>query len=146
MRRHGSYGQIHMDPEPPAEPAPPVTAQVASMNKWDLDLKRERADVTSFGDRNKSYVQGLPDITGNLGGFWDAPQVEIFDVALGEAPAWLKLVPSSLDATFYFNGLAYLDANIEVDAGGSVNIGSTFAAAGEWTRLPAPAALRKRAA
>ena len=90
------------------------------MNKWNLDLKRDRADVTSFGDRNKSYVQGLPDIAGSLGGFWDAPNVELFDVALGEEPAFLKLVPSSLDTTYFFSGMAFIDANIDVDSGGAV--------------------------
>jgi hypothetical protein len=53
-RRHGSYGEILMDDDPPAEPAPPVPVLVASMNKWSLDLKRDRADVTAFGDTNKS--------------------------------------------------------------------------------------------
>lgn len=142
-RRHGSYGQISMDPDPPASPAPAVTVLVASMNNWTLDMTRDRADVTSFGDTTKTSVQGLPDISGDLGGFWDAPNVEIFDVALGDKPAWLKLVPSSLDVTYYFNGLAWLDSNIEVGSGGSVNIGSSFAGAGPWTRLPAPV-LRER--
>ena len=141
-RRHGSYGQILIDDNPPAQPAPAVPVLVASMNTWSLDMARERADVTSFGDRVKISVQGLPDISGDLGGFWDAPNLEIFDVALGETAAWLKLAPSSLDPTYYFHGLAWLDSNIEVDAGGAVAIGSSFAAAGEWTRMPAPVLLR----
>ena len=136
MRRHGSYGQILMDPAPPAEPGPPVPVLVASMNKWNLDLKRDRADVTSFGDTNKSSVQGLPDIAGGIGGFWDVPNLELFDVALGDLPAWLKLLPSSQDAAYFFNGLAWIDANIDVDSGGAVALGGSFAGAGPWSLEP----------
>jgi hypothetical protein len=138
-RRHGSYGQILMDDAPPAEPGTPTPVLVASMNSWSLDLARDRADVTAFGDTNKQYVQGLPDISGDLGGFWDAPNIEIFRVALGDTAAFLKLIPSSLDPTYFFSGLAFLDANIEVDAGGAVTLGGSFAGAGPWTLEP-PAA------
>jgi hypothetical protein len=80
----------------------------------------------------------LPDISGSLGGFWDAPNVEIFDVAMGDQAAFLKLVPSSLDSTYFFSGMAFIDANLDVDSGGAVTIGGSFAAAGAWTRAPAP--------
>jgi hypothetical protein len=128
-----------MDAAPPALPAPPVPLLVASMNKWTLDLARDRADVTSFGDTNKQYVQGLPDVKGTLGGFWDAPNVEIFDVAMGDTPAFLSLIPSSLDSTYAFEGMAFLDAGLDVDSSGAVTINGSYVAAGEWKRLPAGA-------
>lgn len=114
-----------------------TAVEVASLNKWSLDLKRDRADATCFGDTNKVYVQGLPDIKGELGGIWDevASQV-LFGVALDEVAVFLKLIPSTLAPTYFFSGLAYLDAGITVGADGAIEVKGSFAAAGPWTMDP----------
>jgi len=114
-----------------------VAVVVASLNSWSLDLGRERADATCFGDVNKVYVQSLPNIEGDLGGVWDelASQV-LFAVALGDVAPLLKLIPSTLAPTYLFTGLAYLDAGIEVNADGVIAVKGSFAAAGPWTMEP----------
>lgn len=128
-RRHGSNGQILIDPTGGASPV-----IVASMNGWTLDLARDKVDVTSFGDRFKQYVQGLPDIKGTIKGWWDAAASRsLFSVALGETPVTLKLIPSLLDASDFFAGPAYLDTSIEVAADGAVAINGNFAGAGDWS-------------
>lgn len=128
-RRHGSNGQILIDPTGGASPV-----IVASMNNWTLDLARDKVDVTSFGDRFKQYVQGLPDIKGTIKGWWDAVHSRaLFSAALGETPVTLKLIPSLLDTTDFFQGPAYLDASIEVAADGAVSISGGFAGAGDWS-------------
>jgi len=107
---------------------------VAALNAWSLDLKRDRADATCFGDTNKVYVQGLPDISGDLGGVWDEEESwALFDVAMGDTPVFLRLIPSTLSAADFFNGLAYLDSAIEVKADGVITIKGSFAAAGPWS-------------
>jgi hypothetical protein len=111
---------------------------VAALNQWKLDLKRDRADATCFGDTNKVYVIGLPDMSGDLAGIWDETESPaLFTVALGEDPVMLKLVPSTVAPTHFFSGLAYLDTSIEVKADGVITIKGTFAAAGPWTMDPA---------
>lgn len=131
-RRHGSKGQVMMDPSGGSTPV-----EVAALNSWSLDLARDRADATCFGDTNKVYVQGLPNIEGELGGIWDeAESTALFDVALGDVAAFLKLVPSTLAATAFFSGLAYLDAGIEVNHDGAITVSGSFAAAGPWTMEP----------
>jgi len=115
-----------------------LAVEVASLNSWTLDMARDRADATCFGDTNKVYVQGLPDIKGDIGGIWDeaASQV-LFGVALGDVAALLKLIPSTLAPTYLFTGLAYLDAGIEVAHDGAVTVKGSFVAAGPWTMEPA---------
>lgn len=132
MRIHGSRGQIKLDPTGGA-----TTAVVASMNAWSLDMARERVDVTAFGDVNKVAVQGLPDIKGTLGGWYDNADLAIFDVAAGDAAAMLELIPDGLAPTFLWKGLAYLDASISVSATGAVSVSSNYAGAGPWSREPA---------
>jgi hypothetical protein len=135
LRRHGSLGDVLMDPTGGA-----TSVRVASLNNWTLDLGREQVDVTAYGDPNRIYVQSLPDIKGTLGGWWEALASRVlFDAAMGDVPVTLKLVPSTLDATTFFTGLAYLSASIEVPADGAVSISGNFVAAAAWTLEP-PAA------
>jgi len=132
-RRHGSKGSIEMDPAGGS-----TTVEVGSLNSWSLDLERDKEDVTCFGDTNKQYVLGLPDIQGEIEGVWDEEQSPDFlRVALGEVPVTLKLVPSTTTPTHFFSGLAYLSAGIECPADGAVTINGSFVAAGPWTLEPA---------
>ncbi len=131
-RRHGSKGEVMMDPAGGS-----ATVIVAALNSWTLDLKRDRADATCFGDTNKQYVQGLPDIKGDITGIWDeAVSQVLFEQALGEVAAMLKLIPSSVAPTYFFTGLAYIDAAIEVKHDGAITIKGSFAGAGPWTMAP----------
>lgn len=118
---------------------------VISLNAFTLDMKRDRVDVTSFGDLFKQWVQGLPDIAGTLGGWWDSDAPEIFDVALGDVAAYLELIPSTLQPTFLFKGPAYLDASINTSATGAVAVTSTYVGAGDWTREPPGVVMMARA-
>jgi hypothetical protein len=131
-RRHGSKGSVMMDPTGGS-----LTVEVASLNMWSLDLSRDRTDATCFNDTNRVYVQSLPNIEGEIGGIWDetASQV-LFDQALGDVAAFLKLIPSTLAPTYFFSGLAYIDAGIEVAVDGAITISGSFAAAGPWTMAP----------
>lgn len=135
MRIHGSHGRVTF-----ATGSPPMV--VASLNKWSLNMTRDRVDVTCFEDTNKVYVQGLPDIKGAFGGFYDAGDgsplaggnLALFDAVEGEAPVLLNLFPSSAALERYWEGLAYLDASIDVAANGAVSVSGNFGAAGAWTR------------
>lgn len=132
-RQHGSKGQVLIDPI-----GGTTYVAVASLNSWTLDATRDRADVTSFGDTNKQWVQGLPNYAGDFGGFWDptTTNTQVFDVAFGDVAVGLKLMPSTLTTTAFFSGLAYLDANIQVTANGAITIGGSWVAAGPWSLVP----------
>ena len=135
-RIHGSRGSVKLDPTGVGGATAVV---VASLNSWTLDMKRDRVDVTAFGDTNKQFVQGLPSIEGQLGGWYEKEELAIFDVAEGSAPAFLELIPDGLAPTYFWSGLAYLDASINVSATGAVSISSSYSGAGPWTRAPAGA-------
>lgn len=132
-RQHGYKGQVLIDPAGGS-----TYVAVASLNSWTLDMTRDLVDVTAFQDANKQYVQGLPDVKGTYSGWWDptTTPTEIFDVVMGSAAVGLKLVPSSLTATAFFSGLAYLDGSINVAANGAVAISGNWAAAGPWALAP----------
>jgi hypothetical protein len=107
---------------------------VESINAWSYSAKRDRVDVTCFGDRNKKKVLGLPDISGSLSGFFNSTNPMLFDVSDGTTPALLRLIPYKVEPTHYFQGPAYADASIKVDAKGAVSVDATWDAAGDWSR------------
>jgi hypothetical protein len=134
LRRHGMHGEVSLDPDGSATP---VYAVVASLNGFSIEMTRDKVDVTAFHDPNKVYVQGFMDIKGTLKGWWEAlASRALFDVAMGDVPCGLKLVPSTLDPTAFYSGLAYLDTSIEVAADGAVSLSGNWAAAGPWAIDP----------
>lgn len=122
-----------MDPTGGSSPV-----EVGSLNQWTLDMARDKEDVTCFGDTNKQYVLGLPDIQGEINGVWDElTSPDFLRVALGDVPVTLKLLPSTITPTYFFTGLAYLDAGIDCGADGAVTINGKYVAAGPWEMEPA---------
>jgi hypothetical protein len=129
-RRHGKQGEVLMDPTG-AEPGTPVL--IASIRNFTLDASSENVPVTAFGDTNIQYVKGLPSYQGELGGWFEAAETALFDAAFAGTPVTLKLVPSTLDATFFFSGKAYVDTGIECPSDGAVSVTGSWVAAGNWT-------------
>lgn len=135
-RIHGKNGQVLMDSTPDVSPTEPTL--IADLNAWTLDMSMDRVDVTCFGDTNKVRVSGLPDFSGTLGGVWNSvSSPTFFRVVLGGLPAFLRLVPNSLESSYYFEGLANIDGSVKVDANGAVTISGKWDAADNWSMLPA---------
>lgn len=99
-------------------------------------MAREKVDVTSFQDLNKVKVQGLPDVTGQLSGFWDEAEVKVFTASEETAGVRMYLYPSADAPTHYWYGLAWVDYNLDVAVGDAAKMAMTFEAAGSWARKP----------
>lgn len=112
-----------------------VISVVDSLNNWSYSGKRARVDTTCFGDHNMKKVLGLPDISGTIAGFFNSTNPVLFDVADGTVPALLRLIPNKLEPSHYWQGLAFADASIKVDAKGAVSVDASWDAAGDWARV-----------
>lgn len=110
------------------------TAVEISLADWSLDMTSDRFEVTSFGDSNKTYVQGLPDLAGAISGFWSHNETTLFDAAAASGAVNMYLYPSTDAAGIYWYGTAFIDASISVPVGGPVAISGSFAAASTWGR------------
>lgn len=113
-----------------------TAATAVSLSKWSLDKATDKVEVTAFGDLNKQYVQGLPDVKGSISGWFDSADDALFDASESNDGCKLYLYPSSLALSIYHYGPAWLDASIDVDAKGAVSINGSFVAAGSWGRKP----------
>ena len=131
-RYHGSKGLAYL-----STTGAGVAVSAISLTQWSLDKSTDKADVTAFGDVNKQYVQGLPDIKGTLSGWFDSADDSLFDGAESADGVKLYLYPSSLALTIYHYGPAWLDASIDVDVKGGIGVKGNFVAAGAWGRKPA---------
>lgn len=110
-------------------------ASVITMTRWSINKSTDKVPVTSFGDLNKTYVAGLPDLTGTISGFWDSADDKLFQAADSITGANMYLYPSKNAPTKYWYGPAWLDASIDIDVNGAIAISGTFAANGSWGRL-----------
>lgn len=128
-RYHGGKGRVMMS----------VTAATAAvtltLSGWTLNRATDRAEVTSFGDANKTYVQGLPDIQGGVNGFAESADDRLFDASESTDGVKLYLYMSTDALGIYFYGPAWVDASIEVPVGGAVTMSGSFAANGSWGRI-----------
>jgi len=109
-----------------------VATNCLSLNAWSIDRATDKYETTAFGDTNKTYVQGLPDVKGTISGFWNDAETKPFGGAASSTGVKLYLYPDSTAPTKYAYGTAWLDASIETPVSGPVTITGNFAAAGTW--------------
>lgn len=105
---------------------------VIGLTNWSLDRGTDRQESTSFGDVNKTYLQGLPDISGTFEGFWDDTEAKIFGAADSADGSKLYLYPSLDAPSKYWYGPAWIDASMETDVNDIVKISGSFSANGPW--------------
>jgi hypothetical protein len=108
---------------------------VIKMNTWTINKTTDKIEVTSFGDTNKTYVQGLPDIQGTIQGFWNDQETKPFAAAASSDGCKLYLYPSSSKTGSYHYGPAWLDMSMDVSVSGAVTISGSFAANGSWSSV-----------
>lgn len=109
-----------------------AASTVIKLNKWSINRTTDKLEVTAFGDANKTYVQGLPDVKGAFSGFWDDTESKPFTGAASVDGVKVYLYPSSDAITKYWYGPAWMDLSMDDPVNGPATISSAFAANGSW--------------
>ncbi len=109
---------------------------VANIRSYSLSYETEGIDVTAMGDTNKQYVQGLPDVTGDLTFLWDDSDSTPYDASQSADGVKMYIYPSTDALTRYFYGTAWVDYSLEQAHDGAVEGSATFRAAGPWGKKP----------
>ena len=97
--------------------------------KWSLNAKTNKIDVTAMGDTNHVYVNGLPDASGSVSGWYDDATVQTYTAATDGVARKFYLYPSLSTATQYWFGTVLPDFNVESDVDGAVGMSFDWAAA-----------------
>ena len=113
-----------------------VASLVAQLSKISLDMATDKVPTTSFGDANKTYVQGLRDLKGQIEGFWNSAADALFDASESADGCKLYIYPASTAPTIYHYGPAWMDASLDIDVNGAVKFSASFVANGSWGRKP----------
>lgn len=113
-----------------------VAANVIKLTKWALDQSTDKIEVTSFGDANKTYVQGLKDVKGTFAGFFDDTETKPFTGADSADGVKVYLYPSADLPSVYWYGPAWLDVSVDTGVADAVAISGSFAANGTWAKKP----------
>lgn len=126
-RYHGRKGVIYLSTSGTG-----TATSVIALTSWSLDRTADRVDVTAFGDSNKVYVQGLPDVSGEFSGWWDETESKIYQGSDSSDGVKIYLYPSSDAPSKYLYGPAWLSYSIEAAVDGAVKVSAQFAAKGAW--------------
>jgi hypothetical protein len=129
-RHHGKHGIILLSTTQAGVPT-----QTISLTSWGIDMSTDLVEVTAFGDPNKVYVQGLKDIKGTIGGWWDDSDDTLFEASESIDGCFLYLYPSADVPGKMWYGPAWMSASINTDVKDAVGVTGTFAAAGAWGRV-----------
>jgi len=123
----GRYGKVSWDPAGGS-----TLVQIVSINAWKGSFKTQYEDVSCFGDSNRVWIPGLMDIAGTFEGFWNSAELALFKAAMSPTPGTLQLMPNTTEPGFFWQGPAYMDADIDCSLD-APKVTGEFKAAGAWT-------------
>jgi hypothetical protein len=125
--RAGRNAAIYIDTSSAANGS---AVPVSLKNNWSLDQATERFETTAFGDTNKSYVSGMPDVQGSFAGMWDADDTNLYNLIGSSSARKMYLYPDRLNnAAIYFFTTAFFDLSFEAPVDGLVSVNGNFGAA-----------------
>lgn len=128
-RVHGRTGEIQIGPSSPM-------GVICSLSSWTINFTRDKVDVTSFCDTNKTYLAGLKDVSGTFEGFFDTDYIRtLFEEADSDTGTLIRITPSTVYPTYYYEGPAWLDLTNSGAVNDAVKISGTFAANGSWVAV-----------
>jgi hypothetical protein len=123
----GRYGKVSWDPAGGS-----ALVQIISINAWTGSFKPEYEDVTCFGDTNKVFIPGLMSIEGTFSGFWNSAELALFKAAMSPTPGMLQLMPNTTEPSFFWQGPAYMGADIDCSLS-APTVSGDYKAAGPWS-------------
>lgn len=126
-RYHGRKGRVMLSTSGSDE-----AVAVIGLNAWSLSMATDKVEVTAFGDPNKVFVQGLPEVSGELSGFFDDTEDRLYLASRSADAVKMYLYPSEDCLTKYFYGTAWVDFSINTGVSEAVQISGSFSAAGAW--------------
>ena len=134
VKRHGKNGAIFL-----GGASGSGGVKVASKTEWSLQRNRDYVDSTTFGNTNKTYLAGLPNIQGTYAGILDLSGDLLLSAATSEALLIYLYADDVLDATgssgnvLVAHGSGFLDATVNCTNTDAVRVTGEFRASANWT-------------
>jgi hypothetical protein len=111
--------------------------KVATKSSWTLQRNRDYVDATVFGEANKTYLAGLPNVQGSFAGILDASGDLLLNAATSETQQMYLYADDNPFTTtsevLVAHGPALIDASVDASNTDAVRITGEFRAQGSWT-------------
>jgi hypothetical protein len=135
---HGKGGAIYVGGTfVSANALPSGGIRLAAKSEWSLQRNRDYVDSTSFGDANKTYLAGLPNVQGNFSGFLDASGDLLLNAATSNAETIYLFADDGTLAggsvIMVAHGPAFMDATVTLSNTDAAKISGEFRASASWT-------------
>jgi len=127
---HGKDGAIYL-----GGPVSGGGTKVSNRTEWSLQRNRDYVDATTFGNTNKTYLAGLPNLQGNYNGLLDVSGDLLFSAAASGAQSLYLYADDGTNggsAILVAHGSGFLDATINSSITDAVKISGEFRASGSW--------------
>lgn len=108
---------------------------IAFLSTFELNFTSDRFEVTSFGDTNKAYVQGLADSQGAFNGFYDNATAQLYTAATDGVSRKFYFYPDNTATGQYWFGTAFFDFSPSFDVGGAATCSGSWAAASSVSKV-----------
>lgn len=109
--------------------------KVATKTEWTLQRNRDYVDATVFGDTNKTYLAGLPNVQGSFSGLLDVSGDLLLSAATSEQQDMYLYADDNTNGTslvLVAHGPGLIDANVNCSNTDAVRITGEYRAQGAW--------------
>jgi hypothetical protein len=107
--------------------------KVAAKSEWTLQRNRDYVDATVFGDVNKTYLAGLPNVQGTFAGFLDTSGDLLLSAATSDSQEIYLYADDTVAGDWVAHGPGLIDANVTASNTDGVRMTGEFRAQGAWT-------------
>lgn len=107
--------------------------KVATKTEWTLQRNRDYVDATTFGDTNKTYLAGLPNVQGTFAGLLDVSGDVLLNAATSDAVQIYLYADDGTSAVLVANGPGFIDGTVNVSVNDAIRYTGEFRAQGAWT-------------
>lgn len=130
-RLHGRRGRVYLGIASDTAEASPLPF----IATWAINHTVERLDVTALEDPNRVYVAGLPDASGEFGGFFDDATAQTYTAATDGLARKFYLYPDRSVNTKYWFGTILVDMSVNAGVAAATAISATWNAASGIARV-----------
>ena len=137
-RLHGKGGAIYIGGTFASKTAIPTNSnRLTFKSEWTLNRSRDYVDATAFGDPNKVWLAGLPDISGTFRGLLDVGGDLLFSASTSDAQDLFLMASdgtlAGTTAIMVAHGPGLLDAQVTVGNADAARITGNYRASAAWT-------------
>lgn len=129
-RIHGRNGRLYVGIASGGTAEP-----IAFLNKWSMSFSTDDVEVTAFGDTNKTYVAGLPDVDGSFAGFYDTATAQTLTAATDGVARKFYAYPDNTSTSQYWFGTAIFDFAVSTGVGEAATVSGNFKASSAVTKV-----------